>query len=367
MSGERAPRVARLGADQFGMLVEGLTDAEAIEATAQKLLLVLSEAVQVGPLAVVPNPALGIAVSPTDGHTAEGLRKNAGLAASHVPEQGAARYQFSSPELNAKSFQRLTLGVQLRGAAQRGELRLHYQPKVEFATGRIAGAEALVRWQHPEHGLMPPGLFVPLAEEIGLIGMIGEWVMAQACHDAAAWSRAGHTHLKMAINVAKPQFLSDDLCGSLRRAVFDSGVPPEQLVIELTESMLIDDVQAGIEKMSALKALGVTLSIDDFGTGYSSLSYLTRFPIDELKIDRSFVTQLTSRQSDAAVVRTVIDLGHRLGMMVTAEGVETEGQLASLKALGCNQYQGFYFSRPVPSEQFLALLASESAAASAPV
>jgi EAL domain-containing protein (putative c-di-GMP-specific phosphodiesterase class I)/PleD family two-component response regulator len=353
---ERAPRVARLGAGQFGLALEGLPDAEAVDATAKKVLALVSEPVALGLHEVVPSAWIGISVSPSDGLTAETLRKSADLAASHVRAKGMLHYQFASQELNKRSYERMTLGLQLRGAAQRGELRLHYQPKADVVGNRIGGVEALVRWQHPDHGLIAPLHFITLAEELGLINGIGEWVMERACQDVAAWGRDGLGELKVAINVSKPQFVSGDLCGSLRRAMFDSGLPAGQLVVELTESMLMDDVRAGIELMEEMKALGVTLSIDDFGTGYSSLSYLKRFPVDELKIDRSFVLDLPGHPTDVAVVRTVIDLGHRLGMSVTAEGVETAEQLACLKHLGCDTYQGFLFSRPLREDRMRELL-----------
>ncbi|MDH5540947.1 MAG: EAL domain-containing protein, partial [Rhizobacter sp.] len=274
-------------------------------------------------------------------------------------------YQFASPELNARSYERLALGLQLRNATQRDELVLNYQPKVDIASGRIVGMEALVRWQHPVHGLVSPAHFIPLAEELGLIGAIGEWVLQRACRDVAAWARAGLGEIKFAVNVAKPQFISGDLVATLRQALEEHGLAPRQLVIELTESMLMDDVSSGLALMHELKALGVTLSIDDFGTGYSSLSYLKSFPLDELKIDRSFIIDLPGAQGDLAIVRTVIDLGHRLGMHVIAEGVETEGQLACLRELGCETYQGYLFSRPVPADQFQELLVRQGAATGA--
>ena len=355
-SNERAPRVARLGSAQFGLVLEGLADAEAVEGTAHRVLAVLSEPVALGLHEVAPKPWIGISVAPADGDNAEVLRKGADLAATHGREQGTLQFQFASPELNARSYEKLTLGLQLRGAAQRGELRLHYQPKLDVASNRIVGAEALVRWQHPDRGLVPPAQFIALAEEIGLIGAIGDWVLDRACHDAAEWARNGLGEIKIAVNVAKPQFLTGDLYGALRQVLLHSGLSARQLVIELTESMLMNDAPASLALMHELKALGVALSIDDFGTGYSSLSYLKRFPIDELKIDRSFVMDLPGGKTDTAIVRTVIDLGHSLDMAVTAEGVETIEQLDCLKQLGCDIYQGFLFSRPVPLAEFAGLL-----------
>jgi EAL domain-containing protein (putative c-di-GMP-specific phosphodiesterase class I)/PleD family two-component response regulator len=356
---EWPPRVARLGSDQFGLLMEGLAGAEAVEAIAKRLVAVLSESVALGPHEVSPSVWIGVALSPTDGDSAEVLRKSADLAATRAQQEGAAQYKFASPELNARSYERFTLGLQLRGAAQRGELRLHYQPKLDMASNRVVGAEALVRWQHPQHGLLPPMKFIPLAEELGLMQIVGGWVIERACHDAAEWGRAGLGELMIAVNVARDQFAAGNLCQVLRQAMSDSGLPARQLVIELTESMLMDDVEGGIAAMQDLKALGVTLSIDDFGTGYSSLSYLKRFPIDELKVDRSFVFDLPGCWNDTAIVRAVIDLGHSLGISVIAEGVETAEQLSCLKRLRCDQYQGFLFSKPLPVDRFTELLSRE--------
>lgn len=353
---ERSPRVARLGVDQFALLIEGFADADAVEAAANDLLAAVAEPVALGVHQVAPKAWIGIAVAPADGRSAEALRKSAELAAAHAKAQGTAQVEFASQELRAKSTRRLTLGLQLRGAVQRGELLVHYQPKVVVGTNRIVGAEALVRWQHPDHGLVAPGQFIPLAEELGLIDQVGQWVMQQACRDAAAWTQAGLGALSIAVNVAKPQFMAGNLGSVMRQALFDSGLPGRQVVIELTESMLMDNVQAALAMLHELKALGVSLSIDDFGTGYSSLSYLKRFPIDELKIDRSFIVDLPGRQVDVAIVRAVVELGHSLGLSVTAEGVETPAQLGCIQQLACDNYQGFLFSRPVPADQFAALL-----------
>ncbi len=359
VSAERAPRVARLGPDRFGLILEGLADAEAVELSVKRLLAWVAEPVALGLHEVVPSAWIGIAVAPADGNTPEVLHKSADLAATRARLEGTSAFKFASPDLNAKSYERMTLGLQLRGAADRGELRLHYQPKIDLASNRIIGAEALVRWQHPEHGLVPPGQFIALAEELGLIGDIGQWVLEHACAEAAGWARAGLGELKIAVNVAKPQFRSGDFCAMVRQALFDSGLPARQLVLELTESMLMDDVQASVALMHDLKSLGLTLSIDDFGTGYSSLSYLKSFPIDELKVDRSFVTDLPGRQADAAIVQAIVGLGHSLGMSVIAEGVETREQLDCLRKLGCDQYQGFLYSRPVAPDKFALLLEAE--------
>jgi EAL domain-containing protein (putative c-di-GMP-specific phosphodiesterase class I)/PleD family two-component response regulator len=360
-SADRAPKVARLGREHFALVCEGIPDVDSAEALAKQLLAVTSETVVIGFHEVVPSTWLGVALSSADGKTAEALRQSADRAATSALQQASLHFVFASPELNARFHQRRTLGSQLRGAAERGELVLHYQPKVVISSGRIFGVEALVRWQHPEHGLLAPGRFISLAEELDLIESIGQWVMARACSDVARWAREGYGFIKVAVNVAKPQFVSGNLCESLQQALQSSGLPARQLVIELTESMVMDNVALGQAKMTELKSLGVSLSIDDFGTGYSSLSYLKWFPIDELKIDKSFVDDLPGNSSDVAIVRAVIDLGHRLGLSVIAEGVEALEQLACLGDIGCDNYQGFLFSKPVPEDQLIARLVEENA------
>ena len=360
---DSSPRVARLGEQMFGLVVDRLPDTNAVVAYAKKVLAALSEPVLMHRHEVAPVPWLGVAVAPGDGNSAAALRQSADLAATHGRRQATAQITFASPELNAESYHRLMLGSQLRGAAQRGELRLHYQPKVDVASGRIVGVEALVRWQHPEHGLLPPGKFIPLSEELGLTSVIGEWVLEQACREVAGWLRAGVVEASVAVNVSKLQVAAGDLGQVVRRALFDSGLPARCLVIELTESMLMDDVPHCLALMNDLKSIGATLAIDDFGTGYSSLSYLKKFPLDELKIDRSFIADLPGRATDIALVRTVIELGHSLGMRVTAEGVETEAQLACLKQLGCDTFQGYLFERPVPPQRCLELITSQASVA----
>ena len=356
---EQGPRVGRLGTSAFGLLIEGARDVDAVEAATKELLVQLCKPVPIGMHEIVPRVSVGIAICPADGDTAEALRKGAELAATHAAGQAHTRYKFASAELNARSFERLALGSQLRGAAQRGELRLHYQPKLDVVTNRIVGAEALVRWQHPELGLVSPLRFIALAEELGLIQNIGRWVLQTACHDVASWKREGLGDLQIAVNVAKPQFFAGDLCEAVRQELDASGLSSRQLVLELTESMLMDKVDDSMGQMHALKRLGVSLSIDDFGTGYSSLSYLKSFPIDELKIDQSFIMDLPGTESDLAIVRTIIDLGHSLGMSVIAEGIETDAQLACMRQFGCDKYQGFLYSKPVPPEQFVALLRAQ--------
>ena len=364
-AGEQSPRLARPSQDEFCLVLEGLESAEALELEVRALVEALGAPIKIDQDEFVVKAWIGISLYPNDGATLEPLYKGAVLAAAHALQVGMLPYEFASAELNAKSQQKLVLGNQLRNAAQRGELCLHYQPKVSLKTGQIVGLEALVRWQHPSLGLLRPVDFVPLAEEIGLIAVIGAWVIEQACRDAALWTKAGFGELKLAINVAKPQFTSGSLGETLRLAALAAGVALDRIVLELTESMLMDDVHCAVAQMHQLKALGLALSIDDFGTGYSSLSYLKRFPLDELKIDRSFVMDLPGAAADLAIVRAVVELGHNLGMAVIAEGVETEAQRDCLARLGCDSFQGYLFSHPVPAAQLLHLLMSQSAAADA--
>jgi diguanylate cyclase len=353
---EAPPTVARLGVDEFAVLVRQVKNPEALAAIAASLLRELSQPVALGGHSVQPTPSAGIAIAPTDARTAADLLKAGELARSEARLRGGGRHEFFSREMNARAQERMLLVEQLRQAAERQELRLHYQPKVALATGRIIGVEALVRWQHPTRGLVSPGVFIPLAEEHGLIGRIGNWVLARACQDAANWSAAGLPPLKVAINVARPQFESGFLPQTLQRVLQRTGLSPKRLVLELTESMLMRDANGALEQMHAVKALGIALSIDDFGTGYSSFSYLKRFPLNELKIDRSFVTDLPGGERDMAIVRTITRLGHDLGLTVVAEGVETEGQLQALREAGCDEFQGFLFSKPVPEEALIARL-----------
>ena len=363
---EQAPRTARLAADQFGLLFEAIASPREVEALAQRLIALLAVPVTVGPHKIYVSAWVGIALAPTDGISVETLRKGADLAARQVQQRGMARYQFASAELNAHSLRKMTLGLQLRGAAERGELELHYQPKVGVVGNRIVGCEALVRWNHPTHGLLPPGEFITLAEELGLICEIGNWVMGSACREAAAWAARGLGRLSVAVNVSKRQFQRGDLCSRVEEALRASGLPADQLVLELTESMLMDDVAGGLELMQKLTRIGVTLSIDDFGTDFSSLSYLKRFPLSELKIDRSFITDLPGGRADVAIVRAIIDLGHNLGMSVVAEGVETAAQLACLQQFNCDSFQGYLYSKPVPAARFAAMLCDSQNLPAAP-
>jgi EAL domain-containing protein (putative c-di-GMP-specific phosphodiesterase class I) len=270
---------------------------------------------------------------------------------------GGSGYASYDPQMLSGLVERLELEADLRVALDRGELKLHYQPTIELATNRVIGFEALVRWQHPTRGLISPLDFIPIAEGTGLIVPLGRWVIEEACRQAVAWSRQGLTDpVKMAVNVSVRQFDRADLAAVVAEVLAGTGMPADRLCLEMTESVLMTDTEENLAQLVRLKALGVTLAIDDFGTGYSSLAYLRRFPVDTLKIDRSFVERLGEQTDDAALARTIVQLGRSLGMSTVAEGIEEYGQLAALRDMGCTYAQGYYFSRPVPAADAARLL-----------
>jgi EAL domain-containing protein (putative c-di-GMP-specific phosphodiesterase class I) len=304
---------------------------------------------------------IGIAVFPDDGMEASALVSHAGVAARHANEQGGKGYQFYAKELNATSLKRLSVESELRRALEQNELRIFYQPKVRAHNGRGTGAEVLVRWQHPERGLVGPAEFIPIAEETGLIVPLGEWVLRAACAQSKAWLDAGLGVPRVTVNVSGKQFQAPQMTEIVVGALKMSGLTPRYLGIELTESAVMGNAERHIRTLHELKALGVTLSIDDFGTGYSSLSYLKRFPLDELKIDRSFVSGVDTDPDNAAIVIAIIAMAHSLGLSVVAEGVETQAQYAFLKSKSCDECQGFLFAKPMPAEAFGKLLAGSAA------
>jgi EAL domain-containing protein (putative c-di-GMP-specific phosphodiesterase class I) len=274
----------------------------------------------------------------------------------HAKEAGRNIYRFFDATMNAEAAEHLNLRNGLRRALERGELFLHYQPQVDLASGAVVGAEALLRWRHPELGLVSPARFIPLAEESGLIVPIGAWVLQEACRQAVAWQRAGLPPLTMAVNMSAVQFRRGDVEQTVAQALADSGLAAQWLELELTESILLQNVESILAMVQRLKRKGVRLSIDDFGTGYSSLSYLKRFDIDKLKIDQSFVRNLASDQEDAAIVRAIIQMAHSLGLRTIAEGVEDEAMISSLCGFGCDEVQGYYLGRPMPAAEMQAYL-----------
>jgi diguanylate cyclase (GGDEF)-like protein len=307
--------------------------------------------------------SIGIAVYPLDGEDAETLLANCGIAMAHVKQGGGNDFRFYSQSSKDESLQRLVLENDLRRAIEREELTVHYQPKVDVRSGRIVGAEALARWNHPEHGFVPPDRFIPIAEECGVIDALGTWVLRAACQQASAWQAAGRPPIPLSVNVSSRQFRSGRLAATVRAALEESGISGSRLVLEVTESLLIEDPERIIGMLRELKQLGVRISVDDFGTGYSSLSYLKRLPLDELKVDKSFVRSVPGDADDAAIVSAVIALAHNLGRSVVAEGVETREQLAFLLERGCDQFQGYLFAAPAPSEGWDLLFEKDAATA----
>jgi diguanylate cyclase (GGDEF)-like protein/PAS domain S-box-containing protein len=351
-----ADTVARHGGDEFVVVLTDLRKCEDVGPVAQKILETLSLPVLIDGQELVIACSIGISVYPKDGDDGQTLLKNADAAMFRAKEQGRNNFQFYTREMNARSLARMIMGKHLRHALEQGELALHYQPQVDLANGRINGMEALLRWRNPELGMVSPAVFIPVAEELGLIGPIFEWVLEAACTQNRAWQEAGLPVLTLAVNLSPIQFRARNLCACVDRIVRKTGLAPSCLELEVIESMLMHDVESAMFIMKELKQLGVKLAMDDFGTGYSSLSYLKRFPFDKLKIDISFVREVTVDPESAAIARSIIAMGHNLNLRVIAEGVETAGQLAYLRSHGCDEIQGYFFSRPLPADEFEALL-----------
>ena len=361
--------VARMGGDEF-VLVMPQPDGECNDAqrgggagggmaVLQAVMAAVAEPLLIQAHEFFLTCSIGVAAYPLDGDNADALAKHADIAMYRAKEQGRNNVQFYTPAMNARTLERLRLEGDLRHALARGELLLHYQPQVELATGRVIGMEALLRWQHPQLGMIAPARFIDLAEEMGLIIPIGAWVLRTACEQTRRWQHAGYAGLRVAVNLSARQFTQRALAEMVASVLHETGLAPADLELELTESMVMHDVENAITILRTLKELGVQIAIDDFGTGYSSLSYLRRFPINVLKIDQSFVAELTLSADDAAIVAAIISLAHSLRLKVTAEGVETERQQAFLRAHGCDQMQGYLISRPLDAEAFSAFLESQ--------
>jgi EAL domain-containing protein (putative c-di-GMP-specific phosphodiesterase class I) len=280
------------------------------------------------------------------------LTAHADAAMYCAKQRGRGNVQCFEGGMNAGSEERVQLESDLHSAIALNQFQLYYQPKVNTNTGAVRSAEALIRWVHPKRGLISPDGFIPLAEECGLIGAIGEWVVREACRQARSWQDAGLAPLRISVNLSPSQFRGSGLTDTIRRALGDAGLQPQYLEVELTESAVMSDPEESIAILEQLSAMGVLVSVDDFGTGYSSMSYLRRFPIDKLKIDRVFINEIASRPEDASIVRAIVSLAHSLRLKVVAEGVETPAQLDFLKAVGCDEYQGYHFSRPLPAGEF---------------
>jgi diguanylate cyclase (GGDEF)-like protein/PAS domain S-box-containing protein len=350
--------VSRLGGDEFVVILPALPDADAIAPVLVKLLANLLEVFEIDTQELSTSASIGIALYPDDGGDFDTLLKKSDMAMYRAKDSGRNTYRFFDDQMNVDAVERLRMSSGLRKALVREEFILHYQPQIDIASGALIGAEALIRWIHPEMGMVPPSRFIPVAEESGLIVPIGEWVLYQACRQAAAWGKAGIRGLVIAVNLSAVQFRRGDVEQSVIRALEASGLDPALLELELTESILISDTENILATVQRLKQLGVKLSIDDFGTGYSSLSYLKRFQVDKLKIDQSFVRDLATDAEDAAIVRAIIQIAGSLGLTTIAEGVETAHILDLLRDLGCDEAQGYYFARPMPAEELLAFRAT---------
>jgi len=354
----RSDTVARLGGDEFLLLLPGCRGAEAAAKVAQKILDVMRQPYAVDGQELSATASVGIALFPHDGSDAETLVRNADTALYRTKEQGRNSYQFYTGDMNARAFERLVLETQLRRALERGELALHFQPLVSAETGAITAVEALVRWFHPELGRVPPGEFIPLAEETGLILPIGQWVLTEACRQVREWQRFGFAELRLAVNLSGRQFKQRNLVDIIRRVLQATGMPAHLLELELTESALMEDVGESVSRLQAIHDLGVQFAVDDFGTGYSSLAYLKRFPIRCLKIDRSFVKDVTTDPNDAAIAQAIVALAEMMKISVVAEGVETREQLAMIRRFRCHELQGFLFCGPQAPDEMLELLRS---------
>jgi diguanylate cyclase (GGDEF)-like protein len=350
------PQVARLGGDEFTVLMPGLAEPRDAGKLARRILSSLAQPFRLDGREIFINASIGIAIYPYDGEDLETLLMHADTAMYQAKEQGGGSYQAYSRSMNASALQRLTLEHSLRRALEREQFEVHYQPIVEARTGRPVGAEALVRWRHPELGLLLPSEFIPLAEENGLIVPLGEWVIQRACAHNREWQLRGLPPLRVVVNLSSRQ-LRRGITDTVARILHTSGLESRYLGLELTESVLVNHQKEGTDTLHALRAMGLHLSVDDFGTGYSSFSYLKHFPLDTVKIDRSFVRDITGDPDDAAITTAIIAMGHALGLKVVAEGVETDAHVALLRRQGCDQLQGYYFSRPMPAGELAAYLA----------
>ncbi len=350
------PKLSRLGGDEFTFLVTGVHDVGEARIVARRVLDTLARPYLVGTRELSITPSLGVAVFPNNGDTVEELLKNADMAMYQAKAHGRNNVILYSAEIGESNRSKLSLERDLANAAERGELSIHYQPKVDLNSNRITGAEALLRWQHPKRGSVSPADFIPLAEESGLIVQIGKWVLQQVCTQLAHWATHDITQVPIAVNISAKQLACGDLISTVSDCLKASGVTAESIQLELTESVLMSDTELAVRTLNQLKGMGIHTSLDDFGTGYSSLNYLKRFHLSTLKIDRSFVRDIETDVDDASIVKAIIGLADSLGLDVVAEGVENEHQVDFLRSHGCRTAQGFLFSRPVPAAEFVRLL-----------
>ena len=348
--------VSRLGGDEFVILLSEIAHAEDAATSATKILRSLSAPHLIGGQDVEIDGSIGISIYPDDGLDAETLIKNADTAMYHAKQNGRNNFEFFRADMNLEAVERQSLEGSLRRALKREEFLLHYQPKVNLDTGEITGVEALIRWQRPDRGLVSPSEFVPAAEECGLIIQIGRWVLREACRQAREWQVTGLPFKRISVNVSAPEFRAKTFIDGIRTVLRETGLDARYLDIELTEGVLMEDAKSTVAVLQELKLIGIHLAVDDFGTGYSSLSYLQQFPIDVLKIDKSFVQQISGDPNDSAIVSAIIDMGRNLKQRVIAEGIETQEQLEFLRTHHCEEGQGYLFSRPVAAAQLADLL-----------
>ncbi len=358
--------VARLGGDEFVVLLPELNEERYAATVAQKILAATARPFMLLGNEFSVTASIGISTYPQDGRDEQTLTKNADIAMYHAKEQGKNNFQFYSAALSADALQRLTLENSLRHALERDEFRLHYQAKRDTASGAISGMEALLRWEHPDLGTVAPMQFLPLAEETGLIIPIGRWVLRTACRQNVAWQRDGLPKLTISVNLSPRQFFDEHLLDDIREVLASSGLTPHLLELEITESLLMHDVERALRVLAALKGIGVRIAIDDFGVGYSSLATLERFPIDTVKIDRSFIRDVDDATEGETLTSAVIAMGRSLSLNVVAQGVETREQADYLHARACNEFQGFYFDKPLPAVQFAGLLQAQRRAEADP-
>jgi diguanylate cyclase (GGDEF)-like protein len=348
--------VARLGGDEFLFIMDRLARREDAVQIVRRAVEALSQPIRIGDIDIHASASIGVAMFPADGKGVDTLIANADAAMYCAKQRGRNNIQCYASGMNAITQDKVKLESDLHAALTLNQLELHFQPKLETMSGAIYGAEALVRWRHPERGLVPPGEFIPLAEACGLIDKIGDWVVNEACRQARAWQLQGLPSLRVAVNLSALQFRNGNLLHMTAAALAAADLEPRFLEVEITESALMSDPEESVKILEQLSRMGVVVSVDDFGTGYSSMAYLRRFPIDKLKIDRTFIGELLSRADDASIVRAIVSLAHNLRLKVVAEGVETSDQLELLRSLGCDQYQGFWFSPAVPAPKFAELL-----------
>jgi diguanylate cyclase (GGDEF)-like protein len=351
--------VARLGGDEFIFLFPALKSTQDARVLAQKILKVFASVFSTESYEIYITASIGISIYPTDGADATILIKNADSSMNHAKEQGGNNYQFYSPALDFKSLEELTLGNSLHKAVEANQLILHYQPQIDLSNGKIFGVETLVRWQHPDWGLMPPKEFIALAEDIGIIIPISEWIMSQAFTQMKKWGASGLAPEKIAVNLSVRQFKEKNLLETISKLLETSGLNPGLLELEITESIIMHNPEETIATIRSLRSLGISFSIDDFGTGYSSLNYLKYLPVSRLKIAKCFIDGITTDPNDRNITKTIINLAHNLGMKVIAEGVETLDQLEFLRRYECDEIQGYLFYRPLPEETVQQLLAEQ--------